>query len=91
MIIETKHIPTGIGLPVLRLLCLLEERRECLVGEVSTGLAVSPANTSGIVCRAESAHLVCRRPAPGDARKCYVRLTPKGQALVESLRPPVLS
>lgn len=91
MIIETNRIPNYLEVSVLRLLCHLAEVQQCVIGDVATLCGLRFATATGIVTRAQEKGLVSRRPCSRDARKCLVRLTDKGRALVESLRPPVLS
>jgi DNA-binding MarR family transcriptional regulator len=59
--------------------------RPLTIGELAEQLLVRQHSAAELVNRMESAGLVRRAPAPGDARRVAVLLTPEGDAAIDSL------
>jgi DNA-binding MarR family transcriptional regulator len=55
------------------------------IGELATQLLVAHHSAVGLVDRLSAQGLVERQPGPQDRRQVFVRLTPRGNALLEKL------
>ncbi|HEX4742807.1 MAG TPA: helix-turn-helix domain-containing protein [Caulobacteraceae bacterium] len=61
------------------------DERPFTIGELAEQLLVRQHSAAELVNRMEKAGLVRRAPAPGDARRVAVLLTPEGEAAIDSL------
>ena len=61
------------------------DERPFTIGELAEQLLVRQHSAAELVNRMETAGLVRRAPAPGDARRVAVLLTPEGEAAIDSL------
>jgi DNA-binding MarR family transcriptional regulator len=80
--------PEDLTLPQFDVLAQLHRDRDGMTsGELTRALLVTAGNVTGIVGRLARLGLVERRPVPGDRRTARIRLTARGQKLVERALP----
>ncbi|MFC4351205.1 MarR family winged helix-turn-helix transcriptional regulator [Fodinicurvata halophila] len=76
----------SLTLPRYELMAQLNAQEEGLsMGELSRRLMVSNGNITGITDRLVSEDLVVRYSLPSDRRTHYVKLTPKGQEILQAI------
>jgi DNA-binding MarR family transcriptional regulator len=72
-----------VTLPQLRVLVIVASRTAPNLGAIANGLGVHPSNATRAVDRLVSAGLLDRSDDPTDRRNLLLKLTGKGQALVD--------
>ncbi len=79
----------GLSLSSFNLLMILSRsgNEGCPLHEIGDLLLVSRANITGLIDCLERKGLVQRASDPHDRRVCIARITPRGEALLESLLP----
>ena len=83
--IHSRHLNNAHGLtaPQLATLQALHETGLTPVGALANAVHLSPGTMTGIVQKLEARGLVKRTPSRTDRRRMELRLTPKGNRLVE--------
>ena len=83
-----RSVPEDLTLAQFDVLAQLEREREGMTGSALTrALLVTAGNVTGIVGRLSRLGLVERRPVPGDRRAARIRLTARGQKVMERALP----
>ena len=77
---------TGVTASLMSAMWSIERLQPVTLGELSTAERVQPPTITRIANSLESAGLVRRETDPSDRRVCRVRLTSKGQRLLDRTR-----
>jgi DNA-binding MarR family transcriptional regulator len=83
-------VDVWMGLPItiaqLKSLWFISSRGSCNSSELATALKVTPTNITGIIDRLVKQGLVSREEDAEDRRKLLLRVTDKGEELLDKLR-----
>lgn len=84
-----RELKTALGITSAQLgaLYYLKSHPGCLLSDLSRGLELNNSAITGIVNRMARTGLVTRRASAADRRACEVRLTDRGNQIVERARP----
>uniref|UniRef100_A0AB33JM23 Winged helix DNA-binding protein n=5 Tax=unclassified Prevotella TaxID=2638335 RepID=A0AB33JM23_9BACT len=67
------------------LLCTLRDCSGMTSGEIAEQLSLTPSNTSKVITSVEKKALIRRKLDKVDKRQMHFALTPKGEALIETM------
>ncbi len=79
--------PYGLRIQEWRVLWSLEREGDTHLREVARRASVDPSHVSRLLAKFERDGIVERYPDPGDGRRTMFRITEKGRALYEEVRP----
>jgi DNA-binding MarR family transcriptional regulator len=79
-------VKLNLTVPQLKSLFYISRQGKVSLSGLASGIRVTPANVTGIADRLVEQGLVTRTPDPDDRRVSWLRLTDKGEALVNDLR-----
>jgi DNA-binding MarR family transcriptional regulator len=82
-------IDWGLTIPQLKCLFIITEKGSVNFRKLAEALEVTPSNVTGIVDHLVVEGLVSRVSKPEDRRVILLRITPKGQALLNNIREDV--
>jgi DNA-binding MarR family transcriptional regulator len=76
----------NLTIPQLKSLFYISRHGKVNLSGLASGIRVTPANVTGIVDRLVEQDLLTRTPDPNDRRVLWLKVTDKGNALVNELR-----
>ena len=76
----------NLGIAQLKSIFFIGNRGSTSLGKLAEALDVTPTNTTGIVDRLLERKLITRKASPDDRRVLLLKLTPRGEKLVNELR-----
>lgn len=79
-------VKLSLTIPQLKSLFYISRHGRVNLSGLASGIRVTPANVTGIVDRLVEQELLTRVPDPDDRRIQWLRLTGKGEALLDNLR-----
>lgn len=85
-LVSAQAQPLGLSPGQPKILEFLAEQGEHEQKEIARYCEIEPATVGSILLRMETAGLVVRRNRPHNRRSLYVSLTPKGQAMAQTLQ-----
>ncbi len=89
MLRHFRPIITSVGLTEQqwRILRTLHERGQLEPRELCDVCQIQSSSMAGVLTRMEEKELITRSPVPGDLRRVWVSMTPRGQRIVHHIAP----